>query len=111
MSDTIASTAIYNHTADQGSSSHTMIGIAGDALHGDQHAAADNQYLACVREDQPFVACVREEKRHPGACYGRGRNTKIMLAAAATFLVVLGVAVGVGLHFGLKKGESGVYNS
>jgi hypothetical protein len=108
MMRAVASTAICKDAAaDQSGSSDVMIGIAGDALHGSSKhaAAAANPYLACVREDQPFMACVREEKRYPGGCSGWSRKTKMVLAAAATFLVVLGVALGVGLHFGMQKGK------
>jgi hypothetical protein len=98
MSTAVVSTAIFKDTAaGQSSSSDTMIGIAGDALHGNQHAAA---------ESSPFLACVHEEEqRRPNRCCAKKRNTKLMLAAVATFLIVAGVVMGVGIHFGTQKGK------
>jgi hypothetical protein len=88
-----ASTAVHNET-DQGSSSVPLVGIAGCALHDSQHEA--NPYLACVREEH-----------HPRRCCGQTRRTKLMLAAVATFIIVAGVALGLGLHYGLQKGKKG----
>lgn len=101
----IVSTAIHKDAAaDQCSSPGTMVGIAGDELPRDQHAAAAaNPYMACVREEHPYMACVHEEEHRPP---GRSRKINMMLAAAATFLIVIGVALGVGVHFGLRKGKS-----
>jgi hypothetical protein len=96
MSTAVVSTAIFKDTAaGQSSSSDTMIGIAGDALHGNQHAAA---------ESSPFLACVHEEEeqRRPNRCCAKKRNTKLMLAAVATLLIVAGVVLGVGIHFGTQ---------
>jgi hypothetical protein len=108
MLGAVASTAIHKDAAaDQSSSSGAMIGIAGDALHRDQHAAAAaNPCMACVREEHPYMACVHEGEHRPRGCCGRSRKTKMMLAASATFLIVLGVALGLGLHFGLQKGKA-----
>lgn len=104
----IVSTAIHKDAAaDQCSSSGTMVGIAGDELHRDQHAAAAaNPYMACVREEHPYIACVHEEELRPRGCCSSSRKCDMMLAAAATFFIVIGMALGVGLDVGLRKGKS-----
>lgn len=92
-----ASTAVAKDAALPGSSRDTVIGIAGDALHPSQHAAA---------AANPFMACVREEQQQPPRQgFMRGRKNRLLLVLLATTIVVVGVALGVGLQFGLSKGR------
>jgi hypothetical protein len=95
------STAVHHAApaaADQNSSSHAMIGIAGDALHRQKDttaAAADaNLQLACVREQQP-----QQQPRRRCCCCSP--KAKMVLSIVAVLVIVVGTALGVGLRFGL----------
>jgi hypothetical protein len=51
------------------------------------------------------MACVHEEVPRPQGRCAKTHATKLRLAALATFLIIAGVALGVGIQFALQKGE------
>lgn len=96
MQGTAPTTAVpKGAAAGQASRSDTTIHVEDDVMSPFQRDAAASS---------PYGTSLLEQQRPPHYC-SCTLNSKLVLAALATTILV-GTALGIGLHFGLRKGKS-----